>query len=213
MCGTTRLDDAQKAIDLGVDALGFIFVPSSARYIEPEKAREITAELPPFITTVGVFVNEGVIEIEETVDYLGLSAIQLHGDEDPDFCKKVVRALPSCTVMKAFRVGEHTQETDLSPFNERVKGFVLDSYVKDQEGGTGVSFDWQILARLNIQKPFVLAGGLSPENINNALDIARPYGVDVNSGIELSPGVKNHEELERFIFQVRAFDDKVTGPR
>ncbi len=89
----------------------------------------------------------------------------------------------------------------------------MDSYVKDQEGGTGVSFDWQILARLNIQKPFVLAGGLSPENINNALDIARPYGVDVNSGIELSPGVKNHEELERFIFQVRAFDDKVTGPR
>lgn len=206
------MEDARRAIEVGVDALGFIFVPSSPRYIEPEKAREITGEIPPFITTVGVFVNEGIAEIEETVDYLGLTGIQLHGDEGPDFCKKVARALPSCAVMKAFRIGEHTKVTDLSQFNERVMGFVLDSYVKNQEGGTGISFDWRILARLNIQKPFVVAGGLSPENVQSALEIAKPYGVDVNSGIEQGPGVKNHEELERFIAQVRAFDEKASEP-
>ena len=211
MCGTTRLTDARKAIELGVDALGFIFVPASPRYLEPEEAREITVALPPFVTTVGVFVNEGVAEIEETVDYLGLSGIQLHGDEDPDFCRQVGRALPSCTIMKAFRIGEHTRESELSQFNEQVKGFVLDSYVKEKEGGTGISFDWHILARLNIRKPIVLAGGLSPENIRQALGICQPYAVDVNSGIEIQPGVKDHEKLERFVTEVRKFDDETSG--
>lgn len=212
MCGTTRLEDAEKAIDVGVDALGFIFVPESPRFIEPEQAREITTELPPFVSSVGVFVNEGIIEIEEIVDYLGLSGVQLHGDEDQAFCEQLGRALPSCTVMKALRISEHTKKEDLSPFNESVSGFVLDSYVKGQYGGTGKSFDYNILERLSVEKPIVLAGGLTPENIRYALETCKPFAVDVNSGIEIRPGMKDHQKLESFIAQVRSFDYECPMP-
>ncbi len=206
MCGTTSIEDAHKAVELGIDALGFIFVSTSQRFIAVEKAREITKSLPPFVNKVGVFVNEGSTEIEEIVDYLGLDAVQLHGDEGPDFCEKVVRAVPSCTVIKAFRVGEHSREDDFLPYYNCVSGFALDTYVKDQEGGTGVSFDWKILPRLNLQMPYILAGGLHSENIGEALQLASPYGVDVNSGVEISPGIKDHEKLQRFVERVTAFD-------
>lgn len=206
MCGTTSLDDAHKAVSLGIDALGFIFVNTSKRFIEVERAREITKSLPPFVNKVGVFVNEGVTEIEEIVDYLGLDAVQLHGDEQPDICEKIARAVPSCTVMKAFRVGGHSREEDFLPYNSIVSGFVLDTYVKDIEGGTGVSFDWSILSRLNLQMPYILAGGLHPENIGKALKLTLPYGVDVNSGVEISPGVKDHQKLQRFVEKVTEFD-------
>jgi phosphoribosylanthranilate isomerase len=206
MCGTTSLDDAHKAVSLGIDALGFIFVNTSKRFIEVERAREITKSLPPFVNKVGVFVNEGVTEIEEIVDYLGLDAVQLHGDEQPDLCEKIARAVPSCTVMKAFRVGGHSCEEDFLPYNSIVSGFVLDTYVKDKEGGTGVSFDWSILSRLNLQMPYILAGGLHPENIGKALKLTSPYGVDVNSGVEISPGVKDHQKLQSFVEKVIEFD-------
>jgi phosphoribosylanthranilate isomerase len=206
MCGTTSIEDAHKAVELGIDALGFIFVNTSARFIAVEKAREITKSLPPFVNKVGVFVNEGFTEIEEVVDYLGLDAVQLHGDEEPDFCEKVVRAVPSCTVMKAFRVGGHSREDDFLPYNGYVSGFVLDTYVKDKEGGTGMSFDWSILSRLNLQMPYILAGGLHPENIAEALKSTSPYGIDVNSGVEISPGIKDHEKLQRLVERVTAFD-------
>lgn len=206
MCGTTSVEDAHKAVELGVDALGFIFVNTSERFVAVEKAREITKSLPPFVNKVGVFVNEGFTEIEEIVDYLGLDTVQLHGDEEPDFCEKVARAVPSCTVMKAFRVGGHSREDDFLPYNSCVSGFVLDTYVKDKEGGTGVSFDWNVLSRLNLQMPYILAGGLHPENIGEALKLASPYGVDVNSGVEISPGIKDHEKLQRFVERVTAFD-------
>jgi len=206
MCGTTSVEDAHKAVELGIDALGFIFVNTSERFIDVEKAREITKGLPPFVNKVGVFVNEGFTEIEEIVDYLGLDAVQLHGDEDPDFCEKVARAVPSCTVLKAFRVGDHSREEDFQPYNSCVSGVVLDTYVKDKEGGTGISFNWNILSRLNLQMPYILAGGLHSENIGEALQLASPYGVDVNSGVEISPGIKDHEKLQRFVEKVTAFD-------
>ena len=206
MCGTTSIEDAHKAVELGIDALGFIFVNTSPRFVDAEKAREITRSLPPFVNKVGVFVNEGLTELEEMVDYLGLDTVQLHGDEDPDFCKKVGRAVPSCSVMKAFRIGEHSREEHFASYFDSVQGFVLDTYVKEKEGGTGLSFDWRILPRLNLQKPFILAGGLHPENIVEALEVAAPYGVDVNSGVESSPGVKDHEKLQRFIDQVRGYN-------
>lgn len=206
MCGTTSLQDAERAVELGVDALGFIFVEKSARFIDAEAAREITRSLPPFLGKIGVFVDEGLTEIEEMVDYLGLNGIQLHGDEDPEFCRMIGRALPSCSVMKAVRVGQHTREDDFSPYYEQVNGFVLDTYVKDQEGGTGQVFDWNLIQELNIAKPYILAGGLNPDNIASALATVAPFAVDVNSGIEESPGVKDHTLLAEFVAQVTAFN-------
>jgi phosphoribosylanthranilate isomerase len=206
MCGTTNIEDAHTAVKLGVDALGFIFVNTSERFIAVEKAREITKSLPPFVSKVGVFINEGLTEIEEMVDYLGLDVVQLHGDEDPEFCEKIARSVPSCTVLKAFRVGGHSREEDFLPYNDCVNGFLLDTYVKGKEGGTGESFEWNILSKLNLQIPFILAGGLNPGNIDEALRIASPHGVDVNSGVEISPGIKDHEKLAQFVERVSAFD-------
>lgn len=202
MCGTTRHEDAQFAVNLGIDAIGFIFVEKSPRYISPEEARQITEQLPPFVTRVGVFVDERLQDIEEIVDYLGLNGIQLHGGETPEFCRETVHELRSCAVLKAFRVGDSTVEADFMPYNESVHGFVLDTYVKDMEGGTGQSFDWHLLKKLNLKKPFVLAGGLCPDNIDQALEIASPFAVDVNSGVESTPGTKDHDLLRKFVNKV-----------
>jgi phosphoribosylanthranilate isomerase len=206
MCGTTSLQDAQVAVDLGVDALGFIFAERSPRVIVPEAALEIVSNLPPFVDKIGVFVNKPQKEIEEIIHYLGLTGVQLHGDEDPGFCEGIARSVPSCSVLKAFRVGKHTQTGDIAPFNSVVKGFVLDSFVKNQEGGTGHTFDWDIIERLDLQKPFLLAGGLNPDNIVEAVGRISPYGVDVNSGIEDAPGRKNHELLRRFVANLVLMD-------
>lgn len=206
MCGTTRYEDAQFAVDLGVDALGFIFVEKSPRYISPEDARQITELLPPFVTRVGVFVDERLQDIEEIVDYLGLNAVQLHGSESPEFCRETGRELRSCAVMKAFRVGDRTSEADFRPYKDSVHGFVLDTYVKSVEGGTGQCFNWHLLEKLELKKPFILAGGLCPDNIDQALEIASPFAVDVNSGVESEPGVKDHDLLRKFFDKIAAYN-------
>ncbi len=206
MCGTTRMDDAQMAAALGVDALGFIFAEKSPRYISPELALEITRQVPPLITKVGVFVDGNLQEIEEIVYYLGLNGVQLHGGESPSFCEKLASAMPSCTVLKAMRVGKHSRPSDFSSYKDTVKGFVLDTYVEDKEGGTGETFDWNIVKKLQIRHPYILAGGLNPENIRSALEIAAPFGVDVNSGVEDAPGMKNYQSLKRFMGTVIDFD-------
>jgi phosphoribosylanthranilate isomerase len=206
MCGTTGIEDAQMAVSLGVDALGFIFVGKSPRYISPEDALEITQSIPPFVAKIGVFVDSSHQDIEEIVHYLGLNGVQLHGAESPAYCEKTALTMPSCTILKAIRVGKHTGISDFSPYNDCVKGFVLDTYVENMEGGTGLAFDWNILRALEIQRPCILAGGLNPDNIGRALEIAAPFAVDVNSGVEDAPGRKNHDLLRRFVGNVVEFD-------
>lgn len=206
MCGTTSFEDGYKAALLGVDAIGMIFADKSPRYISPSDAFEITNRLPPLLTKIGVFVSERIQEIEEIVLYLGLNGVQLHGDEDPDFCEKLSQSLPSCFIFKAVRVGSHTTSEDFKKYNDVVSGFVLDTYVKGTPGGTGESFDWNILRQLIISKPYLLAGGLSPENIENALQAAGPFGVDINSGVEFAPGRKNMEKMKSLTERVRKFD-------
>lgn len=210
MCGTTQQADAKKAVELGVDALGFIFVEQSPRYTAPEAALNITRVLPPFLFKIGVFVDAGIQEVQEIVHYLGLNGVQLHGKETPEYCEKIGESLPSCSRVKAFRVGEHTKKADFSPYASVVDGFLLDTYVKDIEGGTGMTFDWSLIANLKLQKPYILAGGLTPENISQALAIAKPFGVDVNSGVEHAPGQKDHALLERFIVHVTESDRSIT---
>jgi phosphoribosylanthranilate isomerase len=206
VCGTTNLEDALAAVEAGVDALGFIFHPKSPRYVEPETARRIIAELPPFVNTVGVFVDRPLAELAEIIRFCGLSCAQLHGQEPPDYCEQLARACSPCQIIKALRVGQHLQAKDVALYHDYVRGFLLDTYQKGQEGGTGQTFDWSLIAPLHLRRPFILAGGLDASNVRAAVEAARPYGVDVNSGVESSPGRKDHALIRAVVRAVRQLD-------
>jgi phosphoribosylanthranilate isomerase len=206
MCGTTSIADARAAVHSGVDALGFIFVGKSPRNISTANAREIVACLPPFVDPVGVFIDRDMQDVAEIVREVGLSYVQLHGEEDPAYCKQITRMVTPCKVIKAFRVSEESREADFSKYHDVVRGFLLDTYIKGQAGGTGRTFDWHLIEDLNLQRPFILAGGLRPGNILKAIRMVRPFGVDVNSGVEVSPGIKDHMKLQELTVQVRLAD-------
>lgn len=196
MCGTTRLEDALAAARLGVDALGFIFSPKSPRCVSLSGAQAIIARLPPLVDRVGVFVDASIEDII-ACSACGLSLVQLHGKESPEFCREVKKALPCCGIIKAFRVGGESVATDFAPYADCVAAFLLDTYVKGAPGGTGVTFDWSLIAGLQLARPLFLAGGLTPENVGKAILEVQPYAVDVNSGVETHPGVKDHRLLEQ----------------
>ena len=206
MCGVTRLADAEAAVEAGIDALGFIFHPKSPRNIDPEQARQIIDRLPPFIDTVGVFVNKKRHEVEEIIDYCRLAYAQLHGEENPKYCERLVRFAAPCQVLKAFRVGPDLQARDIRPYDAHVRGYLLDTFDTRMAGGTGKTFDWDRIKKLKLHRPLLLAGGLNPDNILKALERVRPYGVDVNSGVEVSPGVKDHDRIRALVSRVRSFD-------
>lgn len=207
VCGITRLQDALYAAECGADALGFIFHRKSPRYVDPEEARLIIEQLPPFVDAVGVFVDREREEVEEILRYCRLGYVQLHGEESPKYVERLSRFASPCEAVKAFRVGGHTVAEDFEPYVPYVKTFLLDTYDKDAAGGTGKSFDWSIISRLGLRKPYVLAGGLNPENITAALQTVRPSAVDVNSGVEVAPGLKDHRLIREFVRIVREFDD------
>jgi phosphoribosylanthranilate isomerase len=204
MCGTTSLEDARAAVDMGVDALGFIFSRKSPRYIEPGRAAEIISLLPPFITRVGVFVDSTIDTVRTIIRSAGLTQVQLHGSEAAVFCAELKAAEKSCSVCKAFRISrKQLQNTDMakqiSVYEQVVDSVLLDSYQKGLEGGTGAAFDWQLIDELGLQKPLILAGGLNSVNVAEAVRRVRPYAIDVNSGVEDAPGKKNHQQLKALI--------------
>lgn len=207
MCGITSLEDALAGVEAGVDALGFIFYEKSPRYIEPQLARLIIEQLPPFVDTVGVFVDRNRKEVEEIVRFCSLGYVQLHGNESPKYCERLVRCAAPCQVLKALRVSEHLRPEDVVPYNDHVKGFVLDTYQKNLPGGTGKIFDWSLIAALNLQRDFILAGGLQENNVEQALTQVCPYALDINSGVESSPGVKDHAQIRAFVHQVRRIEE------
>lgn len=196
ICGITNIEDALTAAELGADALGFIFYRGSRRYIDPEEARRIIKKLPPFVSTVGVFVNQSLDEISSIKLNTGIDIIQLHGDESPEFCMMIPHKL-----IRAIRIKAKIDrdEVELYP----VQAILFDTHSEDNYGGTGRSFNWDILRNLDISKKIILSGGLTPENVCQALEVAKPYGVDVSSGVEHSPGKKNHTKLRKFIEAVR----------
>jgi len=204
MCGTTNLEDASAAVEAGVDALGFIFYDRSPRAVDPEIARIIIEQLPPFVDTVGVFVDRDREEVEEIIRFCGLGYAQLHGKESPKYCERLARFAASCQIIKALRVGGDVQASDIMSYNEHIKAFLLDTYRKGVQGGTGQPFDWSLIQGLKLQRDFILAGGLDAENVQEALDAVKPYAVDVNSGVEKAPGQKDHGLIKEFIRQVRA---------
>ncbi len=198
MCGTTRLEDALAAVRYGVDALGFIFCAKSPRNIAPEEAASIIEQLPPLVDRVGVFVNAPMEEVT-CACRAGLSYLQLHGSEPAEFCRQIRQQLPFCKIIKAFRVSELSRPEDFSPYNDCTDAFLLDTYMQGVSGGTGKVFDWSVIEGLKLQKPIFLAGGLNPENVVEAIVKVQPFAVDVNSGVELQPGVKDHARLQQLL--------------
>lgn len=196
ICGITNVEDALLAVDLGADALGFIFYKESKRYIRPGKSHEIISKLPPFVTKVGVFVNQDLEEIKNIKEEAGFDIFQLHGDESPDFCKRLERG-----VIKTIRVREDINPKGIESYH--VQAILFDTYSTKGYGGTGKSFSWEILKGLNTSKRIILSGGLSPGNVAEAIRIVNPYGVDVSSGVEDYPGKKNPEKLKKFIEAAR----------
>ena len=187
ICGITNFDDASLAASLGADALGFIFA-SSPRRVSPELARDIIRNIPPFVKTVGVFVNEDSQVINEIVDHCGIDLVQLHGDESPELCDQFMPR-----TIKALKVRDDSILGSMASYQGKVKAFLLDSYSEKMAGGTGKCFDWDLAVKINkIGIPIILAGGLGPSNIEEAVTKLKPYAVDVNSGIEESPGKKSH---------------------
>jgi phosphoribosylanthranilate isomerase len=203
VCGITRLEDALCAASAGVDALGFIFYQKSPRYIAPEDARQIIDQLPPFIDTVGVFVDQEREAVEEIIRFCRLGYVQLHGQEPPKYCERLLRSTSPCQVVKAFRVGPQTTAEEFEPYVPFVKAFLLDTYDKSLAGGTGRSFDWSLIDMLRLARPYILAGGLDAGNIGAALQAGNARGVDVNSGVEVSPGIKDHQLVRNFVTTVR----------
>jgi phosphoribosylanthranilate isomerase len=196
ICGITNYDDAAMAASLGADALGFIFASVSPRKIEPATAKEIIRRLPPFIKTVGVFVNEDTDKIRDIIACCGLDAVQLHGDEAPEICEHLM-----LRTIKAIRVKDDFDTSGLISYRGKVRALLLDTYSEKAVGGTGKSFNWDRAVEINsLGIPVILAGGLTPSNIVEAINKVRPYGVDINSGIEKSPGIKDHD-LTKALFE------------
>ena len=197
VCGMTSLKDVLVAVEEGADAVGFIFYKKSPRSVIMKIAREIVLELPPFVDTVGVFVDESAVQINKTADYCNLDIIQLHGDESPTFCKRIQRK-----VIKAFRIKDMQSVKKISSF--QVSGFLLDTFSENLHGGTGKVFDWNLVLPAKKFGPVIMAGGLTPNNVQQAVRQVRPYGVDVCSGVESEPGIKDHKKVRAFLKNAKA---------
>lgn len=195
ICGVTRLEDALAAAQLGVDALGFNFWPGSKRFVTPEAAGRIIDRLPPFVVPVGVFVNQTEEELRAIAAESGIQVFQLHGDEPPELCGRlhlpVVKAIPVDQVRSLSRL-----------LSYEVQAFLLDTPSRGF-GGTGKPFDWSLAEGVSEVAPVILAGGLTPANVADAIRAVRPWAVDVASGVESAPGVKDPEKMSRFVAAVR----------
>jgi len=195
ICGITNLEDALICQKYGADALGFIFYPKSPRYISPEKSAEIIKKLSPFISKIGVFVNESADEVNRIAETAGLSMVQLHGSENPEYTKKI-----KYPVLKAFRIKDGFDFRQLDQYSDC--SFLLDSFSKEAFGGTGQSFDWQLIPE-NLRNKIVLAGGVSLENIEEIYMETKPAAVDVSSALEDSPGKKSHSKIKKFLTKLK----------
>lgn len=188
----------------GADAIGLVFAPSR-RQVTVNQARRIAVELPPFVTKVGVFVDEDPARILETALACGLDMVQLHGGETPEYC-----AALRMPIIKAIRVRDARSLEAMRTY--RVAAFLLDSYDPDLAGGTGTAFKWDLASGLHATAPVILSGGLTPDNVGNALETVQPYAVDVSSGVE-TDGRKDHGKIRAFIGRVREWSAKEASPR
>ena len=205
ICGITEFEDARDAVLLGADAIGLNFYPSSPRYIEPTKASRIIEKLPPLVSTVGVFVNHPDPQnLEDFALSVGLHAVQLHGNETPDYCSMIQRV----KVIKALRIDSAFRVDALRSYGNGT--FLLDT-CSPSFGGSGQVFNWNQVFGANAFGSIIIAGGLTPENVPDAVNTLHPFGVDVASGVESRPGKKDYEKMRRFIEAVRRVDVALMG--
>jgi phosphoribosylanthranilate isomerase len=195
-CGITNLDDAQEAARLGAWAIGLNHHPESPRYCEPQLAAQIGGVLKRRLEIVGVFVNPSLEQLAAAAEDESLTMVQLHGDEGPAFCREAARRT-GCRVIKALRVRSAADVRAAEAF--RTDLHLLDAYSQGAPGGTGESFDWELVAGRRSEVPLVLAGGLEPENVADAVAVAQPFAVDVASGVEAEPGLKDHARMAAFL--------------
>ncbi len=205
VCGLTRLEDAQWAAQLGAWALGFIQYPKSPRAMPPEKIREILKHIRQPVQSVAVFVNEEVDRLKKFVLSSGVNAVQLHGEESQEYCRQIKSEFPSMFLIKSFRLHGLAHEDDLPKAYTHCDAFLLERGVEGAYGGTGVQADWQQAQRMvkKFKTPLILAGGLRPENVSSAIQEVGPWAVDVSSGLEDFPGIKNPIQMNAFFKQVR----------
>jgi phosphoribosylanthranilate isomerase len=204
ICGVTNLEDALAAVDAGADALGFMFYEPSPRNVSIKAAADIIRRLPPFVAKVGVFVNATEETVRMTVTECGLDTLQFHGDEPPEFCAKFF----ALKVYKAFRIQNLNSLQGLPTY--KTDAWLLDSLAPDKLGGTGAKFNWDLAVEAKkLGGPIILAGGLTPENIGDAVRKVQPYAVDVSSGVESAPGKKDRAKVRRFIGAAKAPSEKV----
>ncbi|WP_228430603.1 phosphoribosylanthranilate isomerase [Baekduia soli] len=204
-CGITRLDDAHAAADAGAWALGLILWPGSKRACDPAEGARIAAQLRRRTEIAGVFVNQPLDDIAALADTIGLSLVQLHGDEGPSFCAEVARRT-GAKVIKAAAVRGRADITAIQAF--RTDFHLLDTHREGLRGGTGETFDWSLLSSRYSKVPLILSGGLDPANVTEAIETVRPWAVDVASGVESAPGVKDHDALLAFAAAVKATDEQ-----
>ena len=197
ICGITSIADAQAVADSGADALGLVFYDKGPRYVSTGLAREIALSVPPFLSVVGLFVNAEPDYIESVMNAVPLSLLQFHGNETEAECRRW-----GTRYIKAFRVRPELPVTEMTAPYDSASGFLFDSYRKGIPGGTGESFDWQLIPQ-NLEKPVILAGGLDATNIAEAIRQVKPYAVDVSSGVEIQPGQKDHGKIKAFVSSAR----------
>lgn len=189
VCGITRIEDAVLAADLGASAIGFVFWPRSPRFVEPETARVIASAMPASIVCVGVFVDQETTYVRQTAAQVRLGAVQLHGHESVEFATALTEP-----VIKAVPVQEGFDPESLDRLPRAIT-VLLDAHDPERRGGTGRTIDWTVAARAAARRPVILAGGLTPDNVCDAIRIVRPYAIDVSSGVESSPGIKDRDKL------------------
>jgi len=203
ICGITNKEDALRAVNLGVDALGFVFA-DSPRKVSPRIAKEIIKLLPPFISSVGVFVNEDRERVKEIARSCRLTVLQFHGEESPSYCRGFRQK-----VVKAFRIKDEGILKEMGQY--KVDAYLLDTYSPRQHGGTGKTFNWGIARKIKeFGVPVILSGGLNPTNVKEAINKVRPYAVDASSGVEKEKGKKDPEKLKNFVKIVRETDESLS---
>jgi phosphoribosylanthranilate isomerase len=193
ICGMTNVSDARSAVEYGVDALGFIFYPKSRRYVSPEKAKEMIRKLPCDVIRVGVFVNQEIREVKEIARFCNLSLIQLHGNESPHYCSQfsgfsLIKAISPRTEAEILRLGDYP-----------VGAVLVDAYEQGRYGGTGKISNWRLAIKVKERHSLILSGGLNAGNIREAIEAVRPQAVDINSGVEISPGKKDPDKIREIV--------------
>lgn len=200
ICGFTRPDDAVAAANLGADAIGLVFYPPSPRHVDVDRAQSIVAALPPFVTVVGLFVDEETAGVQRILERVHIDLIQFHGDEGPDYCAGFGKPY-----IKALRMRPGLDLPAAMKAHEGASGFLLDAWHPDAKGGTGSRFDWSLIPE-DRAGSLILAGGLEPGNVGEALRTVRPYAVDVSSGVEAAKGIKDAGKMAAFLNEVQQFD-------